>query len=527
MVFDLILAYFNGLDYVYNMPMFRFCIIVISFFAFSLRSFGQTDPLFDQQHIASVKIFVSEDTVAWLYENVTSDRYFRATLVYENESISDTVKNVGFRLRGNTSRYSRKKSFKLSFNTFQTGRRYRGVKKLNLNGQHNDPTMVREKLYYNVWNKLGLPNRRTSFVKVYINSAYYGFYTSLEEMDNDWLSRVYGINIGNLYKCVYPADLTYLGSNQQTYKNLTNGTASGGRVYDLKTNQETDDYSGFVKFVKNINEATGNNAEQKIKEVLNLDLFIKVLALDVATGHWDNYGYNKNNFYLHHNPFTDKFDFISYDTDNTFGVDWVNIDWAQRSVVNWIHPTGPRPLASRVLAAPDFQFRYFKYLDSISRYVLHPFYISSSIDSMQAFVRQAAINDTYRSLDYGYTLQDFDRGFTNTVDAHTPYGIKPFLAQRASNTIRELLIPLQTKEVKDVENKPRVVLKGSTIEIFDLENGGLADLSITDVTGKVIFQQQTKERIVPINHLKQGFYFFRLQTATRLFVGKLQWSATH
>jgi hypothetical protein len=477
--------------------------------------------LFDQSNIASVHIFVSPDTVNWLYSNVSSNRYFRAKVVYENGNITDTIPQVGFRLRGNTSRNARKKSFKLSFNTFQSGRRYRGVKKMNLVGNHNDPTLVRQKLYYDLWNKLGLPMRRTAFVKVFINGDYYGLYTSLEEMDNDWLTRIYGVNSGNLYKCVFPADLVYLGSNQMTYKSLANGTVSGGRVYDLETNQNADDYSGFVKLLQNIHLATGNNAAQLINDVLNIDLFIKAMALDVATGHWDNYGYNKNNFYLYHNPFTDKFDFISYDTDNSFGVDWVNIDWAKRSVENWIHPDEPRPLASRVLNVPHFKQRYFQYLDSITRFVLHPYYINSSIDAMQAFVRPAAIQDTWRTLDYGYDIESFDRGFTGTVDNHTPYGIKPFLAQRTSSTIRELMIPLESNPRSTPENQPLVFFDHEQIMLHWVETNGNWHISISDLSGKHILNQKIKTKTIELKNRASGIFLYRIVSPKGVHSGKV------
>ncbi|MBK6347143.1 MAG: hypothetical protein IPF68_14665 [Bacteroidales bacterium] len=41
----------------------------------------------------------------------------------------DTIHETGFRLRGNTSRYSAKKSFKISFNTWVPGQKYHGVEK--------------------------------------------------------------------------------------------------------------------------------------------------------------------------------------------------------------------------------------------------------------------------------------------------------------------------------------------------------------------------------------------------------------
>ncbi len=181
-------------------------LLSLIFFALSYTGLYAQNTLYDNSRVSSVYIEISTDSLNWIMANVLSDHYCQAMFIYDYGTGRDTVQNVGFRLRGNTSRVSQKKSFKISFNAYVSGRRYQDVKKVNLNGQHNDPTMIREKLFYDTWNKAGMVERRTSFVRLYINNAYYGLYTNLEEYDKDWLIRVYGEKSGNLYKCTYPAE---------------------------------------------------------------------------------------------------------------------------------------------------------------------------------------------------------------------------------------------------------------------------------------------------------------------------------
>ncbi|MEZ4908606.1 MAG: CotH kinase family protein [Saprospiraceae bacterium] len=104
-----------------------------------------------------------------------SDDEYPATFIYDNGNIKDTIYNVGFRLRGNTSRYSAK-SFKVSFNTFESGRKYYGVEKLNLNGEHNDPSIVRSKFCADVAKELGVIGSRANHVRFYINDEFKGLY---------------------------------------------------------------------------------------------------------------------------------------------------------------------------------------------------------------------------------------------------------------------------------------------------------------------------------------------------------------
>ena len=423
-------------------PMKNLCsLIFLISFPFSVL-FSQSS-LFDESRVSSVYIEVPVDSLKVIMTDVLSEHYFKAKFIYDYGTGRDTLQDVGFRLRGNTSRYSQKKSFKLSFNEYVSGRKYQGVKKINLNGEHNDPTLIREKLFYDTWKKAGMVERRTSFVRVYINHAYYGLYTNLEEMDKEWLQKVYGEKSGNLYKCTWPADLVYQGADQQTYKNIQSGSSTGGRAYDLQTNEESDDYSDLVQLMTALNQPVDAAFAAQISQKIDMDCLLKAFALDVASGNWDNYTYNKNNYFLYHNTGTGKFEFISYDTDNTFGVDWVNRDWATRNCLDWFSHSEARPLATKILSIPAFDAKFQHYLDTIARMIINANDIFPHIDSLKSLITNAVIADTYRTLDFGYTVSDFNNGFITTVygnTPHTPYGIKPFLTTRSATIIQQLTI---------------------------------------------------------------------------------------
>ena len=469
------------------------------------------NPLFDESRVSSVYIEISPDSLDVIMTDVLSDHYFKSQFVYDYGNGRDTLQDVGFRLRGNTSRYSQKKSFKISFNEYVSGRKYMGVKKINLNGQHNDPTLIREKLFYDTWKKSGFAERRTSFVKMYINNAYFGLYTNLEEFDKDWLQRVYGENAGNLYKCTYPADLVYLGPDQQTYKDIVSGSATGGRAYDLQTNETQDDYSDFVQLLALLDQPADSQFAAQISELINVDEFLKAFALDVASGNWDDYLYNQNNFFLYHNQVTGKFEFLSYDTDNTFGVDWVNSDWATRDCLDWINHSQPRPLAVKLLAIPAFREKYKGCLDSIARFIILPDSIFPHIDVLRELITPAVTIDTYRTLDYGYTMDDFNNGFTQTVDGHTPYGIKPFLTKRQM-TILQQLSAAAFPEVISADAGLVVFPNPATVQItlrgFPPIHAG--EGRIMDMMGKQQLQfkwtQNQAEVTVPVSGLLPGVY---------------------
>ncbi len=115
--------------------------------------FSQTLPVYPDNEISKVYIVIDPDSLDIILEegNEASDYEYPATFIFNNSFVQDTITNIGFRLRGNTSRYSQKKSFKVSFNTFQPGLKFYGYEKLNLNGEHNDPSIIRSKLSWDLF----------------------------------------------------------------------------------------------------------------------------------------------------------------------------------------------------------------------------------------------------------------------------------------------------------------------------------------------------------------------------------------
>ncbi len=475
--------------------------------------------LWDDNRVSSIYISIAADSLDSIYKNIYDTHYYAADMIFDDGFVRDTVSQVGLRLRGNTSRDAAKKSFKISINEFAPGRRYQGAKKLNLNGQHNDPTMIREKLFYEVWGKSGMPTRRTTFVRLYVNDVYHGLYTCLEELDKGWLAGVFGENAGNLYKCTYPADLVYQGANQQAYKNIQSSSATGGRAYDLQTNDSLDDYTDLVTLITQLNRVPDASFAADIPLYLDARAYMKALAIDVATGNWDDYGYNKNNYFLYHNLASGQFEFVTYDTDNTFGVDWVQRNWATRDCRDWLTHSEPRPLATKLLAVPAFEAYYYDVLDSVTRHITRPDSIFPRIDFLKNLIGAAALADTFRTLDYGYTYSEFELGFTGTVDGHTPYGIKPFLETRYQNTLTQLAT-VASNPPQEFATRilafPNPVGDGEMLHLraSELPTQTLS-VSLWDVTGRNLgqWQWQAFEQFleVDLGALPQGHYLLRLQ----------------
>ncbi len=393
---------------------------------FSQSSFPISDPVFTDSIIPKIEILIDQDSLQAIYDDVTSYHEYPATFIFHAGTIVDTVKSVGFRLRGNTSRYSPKKSFKISFNTFNPGGKYYGLEKMNINGEHNDPSVIRAKLCWDVLRKFEIPAPRSNHVELYINGNYFGLYINVEHIDEEFVLSRFGNNGGNLYKCLWPADLHFFSSNPDDYK-ITQGDR---RAYDLRTNVEWDNYNDLYQFIYILNTAPKENLPCELEKVFNVADFLKILAFDVVSGNWDGYSYNKNNFYLYQNTSTGKFEYILYDLDNTLGIDWIGRDWGIRNIYDWAKHGEYRPLHNRILEIQQYKDQFSFYVNQLVTEIMDTSSFFPRIDSIHAMISASLTSDPFYSLNYGYTLENFHQSYVQPLWGHVPYGLKPYINTR-------------------------------------------------------------------------------------------------
>ena len=68
---------------------------------------------------------------------------FPATVQFVSTSVDTLIDTIAVRLRGNTSLFAPKKSFKIDLNAFIAGQKYADLEKLNVNANQNDPSILR------------------------------------------------------------------------------------------------------------------------------------------------------------------------------------------------------------------------------------------------------------------------------------------------------------------------------------------------------------------------------------------------
>ncbi len=469
------------------------------------------DIIYNPHVVAVIEVTMDTADKAFMLhdDNKWSDEYMSASLRFRNDQIDTFIEGAGIRLRGNTSRNHPKKSLKLKFKEFG-GKKFYGYKKFNLKAENNDPTFLREHYTLQTYREAGLAAARSHHAEVYINGEYMGLYLNVEQLDDEFTVSRFGNDTGNLYKCLWGSSLE------------DDGQYADDLIYELKNNETINDRSKLLNFIKVLNHASDDSFSTQISRWVDMDKLIRFLAVEIVVGHWDGYSYNKNNFYIYENPATGKMEFIPYDVDNTFGMDWVGKDWAKRDVMKWAYDQNTRPLINRIM--DNYGLRYqlgeqLKYvLDSVfTTQILFP-----QFESSKSLLMNSVKADTYYPKTFGFSISDFSDGHTQRVVNHAPYGLRPYMEERISSARTQLAflsVPISTS----YHEKILIYPNPSSGYAITIDGDVVGDVKVTSVTGQNIpfdstsfTNNQLELRFT--RHISSGLYIIQTSTWQSTFV---------
>ena len=445
--------------------------LIYSTVAHSQNLVSDTNSVFIEDELVRINITIDQSILNSLLNPTSSDLLFDSSMEFITSNQVFNLNNVGIRLRGNTSLTAPKKSFKLDFNSFVPGRKFFGLEKLNLNANHNDPSLFRAAISWHILRQMDIPSTRTSFADLYINNNFMGVYVVTEHIDEEFIKKNFEKDYGNLFKCLWPAPLYYLGDDPEAYKFESNGR----RAYDLKTNKFDDDYFDLAHFISVLNNTSNEHFVCEIESVFNVADYLKILALDVLIGNWDGYAGNKNNYYLYHDPLTGLFNYIPYDLDNTWGITWGNYNWENENPYNWASYMSFgnefRPLYDRFLAVQEYKNLFTHYLTEIIDNWFNEEFIVDYISSRQPLLSESIILDEYYPLSYGFTSADYENSLTQAWGEHVKYGFIDWVDARVesiNSQLEDQMSVLVLHEISD--NAPVLDTLKIRAQVYALEN---------------------------------------------------------
>jgi hypothetical protein len=267
------------------------------------------------------------------------------------------VPNCGIRERGNSSNGFNqdrlKKPFKIAFDAF-VEKRFDGLKKINLNNFTNDPSLVRESIVYGLYRKEGIAAPRTSYARLEVNGEYWGLYLIVENIDKTFLRDHFGNGNedGNLYRTgrVAGATLEWRGDSASDYQ----------PGLKLTTNEELDDWSGFLRFVHFLNHSSDQAFADSFATYFDVDRYLRILAIEKLVRNWDSYWGGGNNYALYEHP-NGQMIWIPWDVNETFQ-DVKSLSGTPL-LDGYLIPTKTfpnRPLTRRLFAVPAWKAQYLE-----------------------------------------------------------------------------------------------------------------------------------------------------------------------
>jgi len=370
--------------------------------------------------------------------NPCGDEYVAGTLRYGDE----VFPNVGIRFKGNSSRWMvaraqqgdagyQRYSFKVDLDKFAEEQSLHGIKKLNLNNAMHDPSYLREHLAYGLFRNAGVPASRVGFVDLYVNGEHFGLYVNVQQVDKNLLRQWFDDEDGNLYK-PETGDLVYHGDTIDAY--------TGETSYQLKTNEETADYSDLLHFLDVLNNTADVDFAGAIEQVFEVDRFLSWLAVNTLLVALDSYaGSIAHNYYLYHDPSTGRFSYLPWDENNAFGTfrcgGLTDTDIIQMAVDVPNCPGGlpgpggsagpvERPLIKRVLAVESFRQRYHDKLQALVAGAFATTTMQTAIATGHALIASYVLADPKRM----YSYEDFEASLTSGAGGQP--GLATFVADR-------------------------------------------------------------------------------------------------
>ena len=400
---------------------------------------------FLQEEVAIVRIELDAEDLDYILnsENWGQDEV-AARFIYESSGFTDTIENVGFRLRGNTSLQAAKKSFKISFNEFTSGASWNGLKKINLNGEHNDVSIMRSKICWDFLRSANLPASRSSYVELFVNEEYKGLYLNVEHIDQLFVEKRFSEGDGNLYKCTYPANLQYEGSSFTNYQT---------GAYELKTNEwNTPTHSDLASFINGLNLSSDETIECDLLTYFNIKSYIRSLAAEILIGHWDGYSVNNNNYYLYNNLAEQRFEWIHYDLDNTLGIDWLGTNWSERNIYNWLSEWDDRPLVDRILGNEEWRNIFSSEMEDLLLNHFNTSIIAAQANNWKELISESVEQDIYYAQEYGFGYEDFLESDTDAWGGHVTQGILEYVSARENSAwsqLESLTSPIGLMSISD------------------------------------------------------------------------------
>ncbi|KAG2237294.1 hypothetical protein INT48_009027 [Thamnidium elegans] len=347
--------------------------------------------------IPSIHIYGNTSATKYLQDNQLQDYKVNLNVAYIGLDNVQVFENVKVSLAGRSSRWLSKLSYGLKFDRKNDTALF-GFKNLKLRALAHDRSYLRENLCYSSYKSIGSPASGFSYVRLFIDNKAVGLYGLIETFQDPWAAAEFadgdkGYEAGYLYQGIgftlddskgfKISDLRYEGINMANYSVGQYKIKAGINKKRINAYQ---DLQEFTKFIDESSVSTTPESEWEKK--LDVDGFIRAMAIEDILGLSDGYMTVGNNFYLYQDPNQDnRFTYIAADMDSTIGGGFYRLDLMLSG--NYSEHPGffSRPLTRKIFSYPNYLNKYKEYILKFTQTLVNPSIMFPYIDSVVDMIR--------------------------------------------------------------------------------------------------------------------------------------------
>ncbi len=284
--------------------------------------------------------------------------------------------HAGVRFKGNSSLTSTWQSgiwklpLRFDFDQFEDdypeieNQRFFGFKKLSLSSNYRDSSFLREKVAADIFRDAGVPAPRTAFYRVYVNhgngSEYFGLYTMVEIPADPMLDVYFGNSDGNLYK-PEGTGATFATDDEASF--------------DKENNEDEADWSDVKALFDALHSSRADAAAWRaaLEKTLNVDGFLRWLAVNTLIQNWDTYGRMSHNYYLYNNSENGLLNWIPWDNNEALkGSDIAGVGGNGAVSLSLDEVTESWPLIRYLADDPTYRTKYVSFVKEAAQGAFEP-----------------------------------------------------------------------------------------------------------------------------------------------------------
>ncbi len=250
--------------------------------------------------LRAYELSVAPEDLAALSVNVLLSDEVPGTFTFDGISYPVMV-----RYRGASSRRAPKKSWKIKFDA---PNKFEGRKELNLKAHFVDSSLVREASVLRMQRRADITAADHMPIHLEINGVFRGVFEQVEQVDEDFLSSIGRDRGGDIFKG---------GSNFRTL-------GSPGLYedkYPKRTNKSTG-HAELIALIELVNDSS--TTLEDLADRFDLDSYLDYLAIVSFMSDGDQLAHN---FLLLHDLDLDRWEWLTWDNDASFGASSLPLDW--------------------------------------------------------------------------------------------------------------------------------------------------------------------------------------------------------